>query len=172
MLYTSPNFAIIIMQEKNLNKFARYKPLAVIVGTVIIAAWAVGYHSPIPFLHLFMGLFFLIFAMFKFFDLEGFVEGFLMYDLVAKRFRTYAYIYPFIEVLLGILYLSDGLPIITDLITIVVMFAGAAGIVNSIGKGEDLSCACLGTTLNVPLSLVSVVENLGMGLMAILSLTL
>ncbi len=65
---------------------------------------------------------------------------------------------------------GNAAPILTDLFTIAFMFISAAGVINALSKGMDVRCACLGTTLNVPLSTIAIIENLGMGLMAIYSL--
>lgn len=147
-----------------------FKPLIVIFSVILIGTFAIAHNSLTSSMHIFMGLFFIIFAMFKLFDLHGFVKGFLMYDLISQRFRAYAYFYPLIELALGVSYLGDFAPAFTDLLTIAIMFASAAGVIKAIGSGMDVRCACLGTTLNVPLSTVSIIENVGMGLMAIYSL--
>jgi hypothetical protein len=105
--------------------------------------------------------------MFKFFDLEGFADGFQMYDLLAKPFRPYSYIYPFIELGLGLGYLSRWQPMLIYTITILVMLFGALGVVNALRKGLDVECACMGSVLSVPLSTVALVEDLGMAAMAL-----
>lgn len=117
---------------------------------------------------MFMGLFFVTFAMFKFFDLNGFTDGFQMYDILAKKHRPYAYIYPFIELTLGLLYLSNLYPVFTNLLTVAIMSISAVGVIQSIRSGMNIKCACLGTALNVPLSTVSIAENVGMGAMALI----
>ena len=147
-----------------------YRPLLTIIAIIVISALALNYRSPMSFMHIFMGLFFVVFAMFKLFDLEGFVNGFVMYDIIAQKFRNYAYAYPFIEVILGLAYLSGIALVPTDLFTMALMFLSAAGVMRAINQGVDLKCACLGTALNVPLSMVTLIENIGMGLMALLSL--
>jgi len=149
---------------------AKYKPLVVIIAVVLVAALAVNYRSPLGFMHIFMGLFFVVFAMFKLFDLPGFVQGFAMYDFPSQKFRQYAFAYPFIELLLGVAYLADFVPMLTDLATLIIMSVSAAGVLRALSSGMDVRCACLGTTLNVPLSTVSVLENIGMSLMALLGL--
>lgn len=141
-----------------------YKPLIVIMALAMLAACALS-AAGLSFMHGFMGLFFLIFAMFKLFDLKGFADGFSTYDLIAKPFRPYAYAYPFMELALALAYLSLWQPQTTYLATLVLMAVSAAGVLRGVRRG-GISCACLGTTLNVPLSTVSVVENVGMGLMA------
>jgi hypothetical protein len=121
-------------------------------------------------MHSFMGFFFIFLSLFKFFNIKAFVEGFSTYDLITKYFRPYGYMYPFIEFFLGIAYLAHFQIIILDTITVVVMLVSGAGVLNSVLRGQKIKCACLGTTLNVPLSTVSILENLGMGIMAAYSL--
>ena len=143
----------------------------VVVGLSLAAALAMQHAYPGPGdirsgMHDFMGLFLLLFSMFKLFDLPGFADGFQMYDLLAGPFRPYAFIYPFIELSLGLGYLADwNLPVIYAA-TIIVMFFGAAGVLGALRKGLDLHCACMGTVLKVPLSTVALTEDIGMATMA------
>lgn len=147
-----------------------YLPLAVIVGLAVLAAGAkqvaYGGWSGMSAMHDFMGFFLVMFSMFKFFDLEGFADGFQMYDLLAKPVRAYAYVYPFIELGLGLGYLAHWQPVVIYGATIVVMTFGAAGVLNALRKGLNLECACMGTVLHVPLSTVALVEDLSMAVMA------
>jgi hypothetical protein len=122
--------------------------------------------APMPWMHDFMGLFLVVFSMFKFFDLEGFADGFHMYDLLAKRVRPYGYLYPFLELGLGLAYLARWNPAIIYPATVMLMLFGAAGVFVALKKGLDLECACMGTVLHVPLSTVALVEDLGMAAMA------
>jgi hypothetical protein len=89
-----------------------YIPLIVLVTLTALTALAKQHayaHSfdPKNWMLDFMGFFLVIFSMLKFFDLEGFADGFQMYDLLAKPFRSCAYIYPFIEGGLGLSYLAQ-----------------------------------------------------------------
>jgi hypothetical protein len=85
---------------------------------------------------------------------------------VAQKFPVYARIYPLIELSLGLGFLSFTWPILTYIITIVVMGVGAVGVIGALRKGLDVRCACMGTVLDVPLSTVTLTEDLTMGLMA------
>jgi len=156
-------------KEKN-----NYLPLIVIVSISVLGAGSiqtgVGSFNISSWMHYFMGIFLCIFSMFKLFNLQGFVEGFSMYDLVVKRFKPYGYIYPFIELGLGLAYLNFFNPKLTYLVTIIVMTVGAVGVIKTLRKGMDIKCACLGTVLDVPLSTLAVVEDVGMALMALLML--
>ncbi|WP_395745054.1 MauE/DoxX family redox-associated membrane protein [Prosthecobacter sp.] len=147
-----------------------YLPLAVIIVLALLAATALQSRESLwqwmGWMHDFMGIFLVMFSMFKFFDLPGFADGFQMYDLLAKPFRPYAYVYPFIELALGLGYLAHWRPEIVYAATVVVMLFGAAGVVGALVKGLDLECACMGTVLHVPLSTVALLEDGGMAIMA------
>lgn len=147
-----------------------YQPLIIIISLIILVSIALQVASGTFNIHLlmqhFMGLFFVIFSMFKLINIGGFYKGFRMYDILAKRYAWYGYCYPFIELALGLAYLSNVAPAATNLITLVIMAISSVGVIRSIKSGMNLKCACLGTILNVPLSTVSIIENVGMGLMA------
>lgn len=147
-----------------------YWPLIVIVAVAALSAYASqtgqGGFEGRMWMRQFMGIFLVIFAMLKLFDLRGFADGFQMYDLIAKQFRPYALVYPFIELSLGLAYLAGVYPVLTNAVLLVVMVIGAAGVFHALHQGLDVACACLGTVLKVPLSTVAVVEDVGMALMA------
>ena len=117
-------------------------------------------------MHYFMGVFLVMFATLKLFHPIQFADGFTMYDIIAQRSRFYAYCYPLIELLLGLAYLAFFLPILTYILTIVVLTVGAVGVVQALQKGLDINCPCMGTILDVPLSTVTLTEDIGMALMA------
>jgi YHS domain-containing protein len=146
-----------------------YLPLIIIVTLALLVASAKSYSqgwSGMSWMHDFMGFFLVVFAMFKLFDLEGFADGFQMYDLLAKQSRPYAYTYPFIELALGLGYLAHWQPLIIYGATVVIMLFGAAGVIRALAAGLDIECACMGTVLRVPLSTVALAEDLGMAGMA------
>jgi glutaredoxin len=101
-------------------------------------------------------------------DVETFATMFLGYDLLARRWLPYGYIYPFAEVGAGVLMIAG---ILTWLSAPVALFIGGVGAV-SVFKAvyldkRELKCACVGGDSNVPLGFVSLVENLMMVVMAI-----
>ncbi|EDY20878.1 conserved hypothetical protein [Chthoniobacter flavus Ellin428] len=152
------------------SRWTDYIPLLVIVAAALAAAAAkeiaYGTWHWMEWMQDFMGFFLVIFSLFKFFDMEGFADGFQMYDLLAKRLRFYAHVYPFIECGLGLGYLARWHLEAIYAITVVVMIFGALGVCNALRKGLDLECACMGNVLKVPLSTVALVEDLGMAAMA------
>ena len=144
----------------------KYWPLFALILVVALAAWALA-HRGDPWMPFFMGFFLLQFALLKLFHPAAFAEGFKMYDLVAKKFSPYAHIDPIIELALGLAYLSGFWPIPTYLVTIVVMGVGALGVLQALRQDLDVRCACMGTVLDVPLSTVTLTEDIVMGLMAL-----
>ncbi len=151
------------------EKWVTYKPLIIIL--IFCSVMSLSYNAFVShpfeaFMSSFMGFFFVFLSLFKFFDLKSFVDGFATYDLITKRFRAYGYAYPFIEFFLGLMYLIQFDPFLTNGITVVVMTVNGIGVLKSISSGKSIKCACLGTVLDVPLSTVSVLENFGMGTMA------
>lgn len=150
------------------NKWDSYKPLIIILIFCGALSYAQkGFVRP-HFMYSFMGYFFLFLSLFKFFDLKGFVEGFSTYDLLTQKYRPYGYLYPFLEFSLGIAYLTEYQLDIINGLTVLLMTMSGVGIVKSVFSGQKIKCVCLGTTLNVPLSTVSILENFGMGAMALM----
>ncbi len=151
-------------------KLKKYWPLAALILIAALAATALSSITTFehrPWMHFFMGFFLCQFAMLKLFHPSDFADGFQMYDLIAAKSRAYAYIYPLIELGLGLCYLGFIFPIATYIITILVLGTGAVGVIKALHKGLDLRCACMGTVLDVPLSTVTLTEDLGMVIMAL-----
>jgi hypothetical protein len=158
---------------KKQNKLKRYWPLFTLILIAVLAAAALTHGTQgnlFAWMHYFMGFFLCQFAMLKLFQPSGFADGFQKYDLLAKNFRIYAYLYPLIELSLGLGFLSFLYPILTYSLTLIVMGFGAIGVIVALKKGLNLRCACMGTILDVPLSTVTLTEDIGMGLMAALML--
>ena len=101
---------------------------------------------------------------------RGFADGYSTYDLLARRWYTYGFIYPFLELGLGILFIGNFIPVAAQWLTIIIMGFSSIGVINSLLKKQKIKCACLGTILKVPLSTVTLVEDLAMVALAALSL--
>lgn len=121
------------------------------------------------FLNDFMAMFFIVFAGFKFMNIEAFVVTYRTYDVLAKHIRPWAYVFPFIEALLGFSYLllTDD-PQMLHVITIIITGTAAYGVFKALKRKSKFHCACLGTFIKLPLSTVSLVEDVSMFLMALL----
>jgi len=114
----------------------------------------------------FMGAFFLAFSFFKLLDLQGFADNYRSYDVVARRVPGYGFVYPFIELLLGVAYITTLQPFATNLVTLVVMSVSSIGVIQSLLNKRQIRCACLGTAFNLPMSTVTLVED---GLMIVMA---
>lgn len=115
----------------------------------------------------FMAGFFLVFGAFKIINLNGFVTAYKMYDLLAQQSTAYAYAYPFIELGLGFSYLFGWYPLATNIITFVIMLIGAIGVGLELAKGKEIMCACLGVVFKLPMTYVTLLEDLLMASMAL-----
>jgi len=146
-----------------------FLPLIIIFGLILIVSFSALFISGSTLwgMKVFMAGFFLVFGGLKVLKLKSFAEAYQMYDLVAKRSLTYAYLYPFIEIGLGLSFLFFYDPILTNLITILVMGVGAIGVYLKIQKKEKILCACLGTVFKVPMTWVTFFEDVLMVGMAI-----
>lgn len=121
-------------------------------------------------MRIFMATFFLIFGFFKVVNLHGFVNAYASYDLITKQYRAYGYLYPFLELGLGIAYLFKvNLPL-TNVLTLMLMLVSAAGVLNVLLKKDYIACACLGDIFKIPMTYVTLAEDLLMALMALLML--
>src|SRR6185437_13489217 len=133
-----------------------YAKFAMVIAGIIVLSWLLtalyGPHTLAGSLRWFMGVFFLVFAGFKFAGYRMFAMMFAGYDILAKRFKGYAYAYPFIEISLGIAYLFDRYPAPRDALTLVVMAVSSVGVVQEIQKRRGIHCACLGDVIKLPLS--------------------
>ena len=145
-------------------------PLFLIVGflvgiTLLIAqstdTWALE-----PMMCHFMAGFFLVFAFFKLLDIPGFVSAYRGYDLIASKVPAWGWAYPFVELALGVAYLLALAPLATNAVTLVLMLVGAAGVLKALLDKRAIRCACLGTALNLPMTKVTLVEDLTMAAMA------
>jgi hypothetical protein len=86
-------------------------------------------------MHAYMGVFLVVFALLKLFDPHGFKRGFAMYDLVARREKRWGYVYPYIELALGLAYLAFLWPVATYMATIAVFSFGAVGVLLGLRRG-------------------------------------
>ena len=117
-----------------------------------------------------MGSFFISFSFFKLLDLKGFAESYSTYDLIAKRISGYAFVYPFIELGLGIAYLIEWELLFTNIFTLIVMAVSSFGVIQSVLNKRKIRCACLGAVFNLPMTTITIIEDLLMVGMALFSL--
>ena len=145
-----------------------YLPLIAVISLIGIAAGiSSGGDVDTLMLHGMIG-FFLVFGSFKLIDLKGFADGYATYDLLAMRWRSYGYLYPFLEIAFGFAMLAGFHPNWLLWTEAALMIFSGIGVVIAMKKQTDIQCVCLGTILKVPLTFISLIENFGMAILAIL----
>ena len=114
----------------------------------------------------FMGLFFMVFSFFKFLDYKGFPLAFAKYDPLANRIIFYARVYPFIEIFLGMMLLLRWQLSFVFITIIIILSITTFGVVYNLYVKSKINCACLGTTLKLPMTEATLIENSMMLVMA------
>jgi copper chaperone CopZ len=148
-----------------------YRPLLLLIGYLLAGSVLVqighGTVSATETMRYFMAGFFLAFSFFKLLDIQAFADAYAGYDLLAARWRGWGKAYPFVELGLGVAYLTHWQPLWTHSLTIAVMGFSAIGVIRAVSNGQKIRCACLGAVFNLPMSTVTIVEDLGMVAMAL-----
>jgi len=150
-----------------------YQPIIAIFSITLLMAIASAYAVEesfrfIKIIELFIAISMCVLGIMKLRDLYSFTNQFLGYDLLAMKWVPYAYIYPFVETLAGVLMISGAF---------IWIAAPAAFLIGSIGgisvfkavyiDKRELKCACVGGDSSVPLGFISLTENIMMVAMAI-----
>jgi YHS domain-containing protein len=148
-----------------------FTPLFLIfLGIVILSAgkfFAAGEAGMAHAMYDFVGFFFVVFAGFKLMDVKGFAEAYATYDILAKKSRAYALAYPFIELGLGVGYLFRWNPGVMNWTTLLLMSVSSIGVLQAIRQKRKIQCACLGTKIKLPMTKITLFEDLLMVLMAL-----
>ena len=145
-----------------------YRPIIAIFATAFALALAVVWLRGAPILSLalvesFVALGMTLLGLQKLKDVEGFSTMFLNYDLLARRWVPYGYVYPFAETVAGILMLAGVLIWLAAPVALVIGTIGAVSVIKAVWiEKRELRCACAGSGTNVPLGPVSLTENLAM----------
>jgi hypothetical protein len=134
-------------------------------GTALLEVGA-GVFDPMRAMRHFMAGFFLVFGFFKLLNVPAFADAYRGYDVVAKAWPGWGYVYPFVEVALGAAYLSNLVPVAVNVVTLVVMGVSTVGVVQSVFARRKIRCACLGTVFNLPMSAITIIEDVTMVVMA------
>ncbi len=150
----------------------RLFPLILVFTYITIAAVALHIKSwdASNFMLDFMGLFYIVFSFFKLLDLKGFTTSFRMYDPLARSLPVYAYVYPFIEVALGVFFLMRFQITIALVVTLIILGITTVGVTKALIQKREIQCACLGTALNLPMTTATFIENSIMIVMALIML--
>jgi glutaredoxin len=150
-------------------KATTYRPVIALFAMTALMAAAVSraaFGTPLTpqALQWFVGLSMCVLALLKLQDVERFSSMFLGYDLLAKRWLPYAYVYPFAEGAAGVLMVAGILQTVSIPVALIIGGIGAVSVIKAVYiDRRDIKCACVGGDSRVPLGAVSLAENLMMG---------
>lgn len=148
--------------DKPVSWLKTYKPVLIIAlyisGITLLLESKMGFDLE-RWMQNFMAGFFIIFCFFKVLDLKGFAESYATYDIIAKKWAGWGYVYAFIELGLGIAYLLKWDPFVTNAITFIVMTISIIGVLQSVLNKKKIKCACLGAVFNLPMSTITIIED-------------
>ncbi|MFT3932755.1 MAG: cation transporter [Chitinophagaceae bacterium] len=161
--------ATVEMHEKA-SWFVTYKPVllifAYITGVTILINALQHSFNWMTWMQNFMAGFFLVFSFFKMLDVKSFADSYSSYDILAKKWNGWGYIYPFAELALGIAYLVIPMHLLTSLATFMIMSVSMVGVLQAVFSKRKIQCACLGAVFNLPMSTITIIED---GLMIAMS---
>ena len=154
-------------------KATSYRPVIVLFALTALMAIAASFVlTGSPFTaraaQWFIAFSMVVLAMLKLQDVEKFSAMFLNYDLLARQWVPYSYVYPYAEALAGVLMIAGVLPWLSVPIALFIGTIGAVSVFKAVYVDRrELKCACVGGSSNVPLGFVSLTENLMMIAMAL-----
>ena len=158
-----PTFAPVTFEEEPKSWLETYKPILLVFAYITSVSLLVQLTNEsflwMQWMNHFMAGFFLVFSFFKILNLSGFAESYAMYDIVAKRWNGYGYLYAFIELALGIGYLTGFNPLVINVITLIIMSVSIIGVLQSVLNNKKIKCACLGAVFNLPMSTITIIED-------------
>ena len=161
-------------KEQEVSKVKQLQPLFIILfylATTVIFLNYKDWNSR-EMMFDFMGLFFIVFSFFKMLDLKNFPTSFSMYDPLAEKILFYGWVYPFIEIALGLMFLVRFELNIALYVTIVILGITTFGVTKTLMNKKNIQCACLGTALKLPMTEATLIENalmLSMSIFLVLS---
>ena len=152
-----------LVEEEQKSWLEIYKPILMVFGYILGVSLLVEFISGgflwMRWMNHFMAGFFLVFSFFKLLNLKGFAESYSMYDVVARKWSGWGYVYAFVELALGIAFLTGFNPVITNAVTFIVMTVSIVGVLQSVVNKRKIKCACLGAVFNLSMSSITIVED-------------
>ena len=140
-----------------------YRAVVAVFGTALLVALAGGLG-----VEGFMGVALAFLACLKLMDPGAFRTTFRKYDRLSQRWPTYCQVYPWLELLVGLVILSGLAALAVGLLAIAMGLEGGFSVIKAVYVDKlDLDCACVGGNTRTPLGAVSVLENLMMVVMGV-----
>jgi len=167
LIQLDSKYTISSINHSEINEQAKswlraYRPILLVFFYILLVTLLIQFSSTEfdlnEWMRHFMSAFFMVFSFFKILDLSGFADSYMSYDIIAKRWRSWGYVYAFIELGLGIAYMLNCCPLTTNITAFTVMTV-------SINK-RKIQCACLGAVFDLPMSTITIIEDALMILMS------
>ncbi len=156
------------LKKSNAKNNVSYMPVIAVFVVALLMAMTTcrafkGEFLTVMIVELFVAYSMCILAMLKLQDMSSFTNRFLSYDLLAQRFVPYAYLYPFVELFAGLCMIVIAYIYIAAPAALIIGGIGTASVVKAVFiEKRKLKCACVGGSTNVPLGVLSLIENLMM----------
>ncbi len=150
------------VEKKNRSDLQKLLPFFYVFAGIVFLSLIRQFVYGLDFMMLmmdFMGIFFITFGLFKLYDLTGFAEGFQTYDVITKKWSGFGYLYPFIEIGLGIMYLAGFMFFLQNFVAFILAGLGIYSAYISIKNKQEIQCVCLGTVFNFPMTNITLLEN-------------
>ena len=165
------------LAEQTKSWLETYKPILLIFFYISLVTLLVQFSNDrfdaMQWMRHFMAGFFLVFSFFKLINLKGFAESYSRYDIVAKKWNGWGYMYAYIELALGLAFLTGFNTILTNSVTFVIMTVSIFGVLQSVLNKRKIKCACLGDVFNLPMSTITIIEDaLMIGMSGIMLITM
>lgn len=153
-----------------------YQPVIAVFASTFLMSAAQIFHNQMNgdqfslynFLKLFVAYSMAVLAILKLRDLYSFTNQFVSYDILARKYVPYGYLYPILELLAGIGMILGSFQVFFSLISLTIGLLGSISVIKAVYvEKRDIKCACVGGNSNVPLGAVSLTENLMMVLMGV-----
>lgn len=143
------------------SKIEYLKLISIFLFLIISATTmsTLGGVNVLEWLRWFMGGFMLFFGSLKLMGVETFIKVFPLYDLIAKRIRPYKYIYPFLQIFIGMSFFIGSLDFFREAIVVLMSLASLIGITSVVSKRGAVRFSYLGTILRLRFSTVVIIEN-------------
>jgi copper chaperone CopZ len=143
---------------------APYYPLLLVMALITVVPLVTG--TFMGWMMGFMAGFYIVFGAFKLLDVPAFARSYAQYDIIAKHIPAWGYAYPFVELALGFGFLFWLDMRLLSWAALILSLIGAVGVIQANRSKQTIQCACLGTVFKLPMSVVTIIENLGMAAMA------
>jgi len=160
---TEKNHSPAVTEQESKSWIRTYKPVLLIFAyittvTVLVQVYS-GFFDWMQWMNHFMAGFFITFSFFKLLNPSGFADSYATYDIIAKRWRGYGYVYAITELMLGLAFVVNFNPVLTNTVTLIVMTTSLIGVLQTILNKRKIKCACLGDVFNLPMSTITVIED-------------